>query len=756
MHRFRVAAIFLSVLTFVLVTFVGLPLAVEQATGAEEETTKQPAEGETWQERVDKFFGEKLVAPLESVLFFDFWSDRWLRSTIPDDIKSTDPDCPYEYLFAWTVSLDRPYVVLLRRVDTLQKEKTAVASIAPGEIVPGHKGSVKLRLGKQGPEFEVSNELPAEVAVAALNGQEYRVLQAWPADEMPIVIPCPDWDAELETGQRVPLVVLWLLVGAIFFTVRMGFINFRGFLHGLRLIRGSYDNPEEAGEVSHFQALASALSATIGLGNIAGVAIAVGLGGPGTIFWMIVAGLLGMTSKFTECSLSQMYRKIAPDGTVSGGPMHYLYVGLKEIKVCGVGLGPIGAVLAVIFALFCMGGSFGGGCAFQVSQSQGAIRQQMLGQWPAFADCHRVVEVGRQPGKMRSDAIKRINRILEQNGVKGKSLAKTATGADARQRIGKLSLGKDDLAAMGTSLHVLELADMDADELARTEAQFGWGVRLLTRYLGWMYGTVMAVLVGLVIIGGIRRIAATAEKIVPLMCVVYVLTSLCILAVNYDRIGWAFAEIFSEAFQWRSVYGGVLGVLVVGLQRAAFSNEAGVGSAAIAHAAAKTEEPIREGIVASLGPFIDTVVICTMTGLVIVITGVYDNPAFADMVAGNNGAALTTEAFGSVVKWFPWILCMAVVLFAYSTMISWSYYGERCWSHLTGNRWALGYRLLFLAFVVLGAVVTANNVLVFSDLMILSMAFPNILGVALLSGRVRRALDEYWKRYKAGEMEPKT
>ncbi|NQU25160.1 MAG: alanine:cation symporter family protein, partial [Candidatus Nealsonbacteria bacterium] len=322
-----------------------------------------------------------------------------------------------------------------------------------------------------------------------------------------------------------------------------------------------------------------------------------------------------------------------------------------------------------------MGGSFGGGCAFQVSQSQGAIRQQMLQEWPAYADCQQVVEVGRQPDKMRSDAIEQLNRILKRGGAKDNSLATGATGADARQRIGELSLGEDDLATTSGPIRVLELAEMDADELAQTEAQFGLGVRLLARYLGWLYGAVMAVLVGLVIIGGIRRIAATAEKIVPLMCVIYVLTALCILAVNYDRIGWAFAVIFSEAFQWQSIYGGVLGVLVVGIQRAAFSNEAGIGSAAIAHAAAKTEEPIREGIVASLGPFIDTVVICTMTGLVIVITGVYDNPAFAEMVAAKDGAALTTKAFGSVVSWFPWILCTAVVLFAYSTMISWSYYG---------------------------------------------------------------------------------
>ncbi|MHC4176460.1 MAG: alanine/glycine:cation symporter family protein [Planctomycetota bacterium] len=506
---------------------------------------------------------------------------------------------------------------------------------------------------------------------------KFENVKPWPSEDPPEATPCPkcveqgktDKDGEVPEiqivqGTSVPLVVLWLLVGAVFFTFRMGFINIRGFWHGIQLTRGHYDNPDETGEVSHFQALASALSATIGLGNIAGMAIAVGVGGPGAIFWMIVAGVLGMTSKFAECSLSQMYRKVDRDGTVSGGPMHYLYAGLKEIRIAGVGLGPLGAVLAVAFAVVCMGGSFGGGCAFQVNQSLGAIREQ--------------------------------------------------------------------IASVDGEMWILKHGRLD-----------------------WIYGLAMAGLVGLVIIGGIRRIAATAERIVPLMCVVYVVTALCVLCLHYDRIGEAFGRILSEAFTWDSAYGGFLGVLVTGIRRAAFSNEAGIGSAAIAHAAAKTEEPIREGIVASLGPFIDTVVICTMTGLVIVVTGAFEDPQYAHLVAERDGAALTSNALGDTVSWFPWVLCVAVMLFAYSTMISWSYYGERCWSHLFGSRVALLYRLAFLGFVVLGAVVKAQNVLDFSDLMILSMAFPNILGVALLSGKIRRALNDYWRRYKAGEMEPK-
>ncbi len=556
-------------------------------------------------------------------------------------------------------------------------------------------------------------------------------------------------------GTKVPIIVLWLLLGAMFFTVRMGFINVRGFWHGIRLTRGDYDNPDETGEVSHFQALASALSATIGLGNIAGVAIAVGTGGPGAIFWMIVAGALGMSSKFAECSLSQMYRKVDHDGTVSGGPMHYLHAGLKEIRIAGIGLGPFGALLAVVFAVVCMGGSFGGGCAFQVSQSLGAVRDQMLQVWPSFHECRQVVQTRRDPADARALANAQMNNILERNDLRQEPLWESLPLSEVKELSDVLPLSEVEQEEIKRWLRLRELSEKPPEELARIEAGSVWGVRFLARYVDWTYGLTMAVLVGLVIIGGIRRIAATAEKIVPLMCIVYVTTALCVLFCHYDQIWVAFAKILSEAFRWKSAYGGFVGVLVIGIRRAAFSNEAGIGSAAIAHAAAKTEEPIREGIVASLGPFIDTVVICTMTGLVIVITGAYNDPQYAHLVAKPDGAALTARALGDTISWFPWILCVAVILFAYSTMISWSYYGERCWSHLFGSRASLAYRLIFLVFVVVGAVVTAQNVLDFSDLMILSMAFPNILGVALLSGKIRRALDDYWRRYKTGEMEPK-
>jgi AGCS family alanine or glycine:cation symporter len=450
-------------------------------------------------------------------------------------------------------------------------------------------------------------------------------------------------------GTSVPFVVVWLMLGAVFLTVRMGFINIRGFMHSLRITKGDYDNPDDTGEVTHFQALTSALSATVGLGNIAGVAIAVGTGGPGAIFWMIVAGIFGMTSKFVECTLAQLYRKVDVDGVVSGGPMRYLHDGLKEKR-----LGGLGWVLAIAFTILCIGGSVGGGCAFQVVQSKGVLADRFP--------------------------------ILGEHG--------------------------------------------------------------------WIYGAIMVFMVGIVIIGGIRRIAAAAEKIVPAMCLLYVATAIVILVMKYDQIGWALREVFQQAFAWKSAFGGMLGVLVVGVKRAAFSNEAGIGSAAIAHSAAKTEFPVREGLVACLGPFIDTVVICTMTGLVIVITQAYDvaiYPEHANLIEHDKGALLTSLAFASVVEWFPWLLCVAATLFAYSTMISWSYYGERCFTFLFGPRSSMVYRVGFLGFVFLGSIMSATNILVFSDLMILSMAFPNILGLLLLSGKVRDELDKYWTKYQAGE-----
>jgi AGCS family alanine or glycine:cation symporter len=362
---------------------------------------------------------------------------------------------------------------------------------------------------------------------------------------------------------------------------------------------------------------------------------------------MIIAGLLGMSSKFAECTLGQQYREVRPDGRIMGGAMEYLSKGLKE-----KGWPRLGMFLAVMFSILCIGGSLGGGNSFQVNQSLNAMQETL----PFLADAP------------------------------------------------------------------------------------------------WIYGLVMTFLTGIVIIGGIKRIANVAEKIVPLMCGVYVLGALAILMMNVTAIPAAIGTIVSQAFTPAAGYGGFIGVLVTGFRRAAFSNEAGAGSAAIAHSAAKTPYPVREGIVALLEPFIDTVVVCTMTALVIVITGAYNNPEYADLVSQSKGAALTSRAMGEYISFFPYVLSFAVFLFAYSTMISWSYYGERCWAWLFGDRSTRIYQGLFLLFVFLGSIITSVNVLEFGDLMILGMAFPNILGVVMLSGNVKRELNAYWAKLKSGEI----
>jgi len=452
----------------------------------------------------------------------------------------------------------------------------------------------------------------------------------------------------------IPLSVLWLILGAVFFTVRMGFVQLRALRHAVAITRGKYDNPDDEGEVSHFQALTAALSATVGLGNIAGVAIAIAVGGPGATFWMIIAGFLGMASKFTECSLGQMYRQQRPDGHVMGGAMYYLSNGLKDL-----GIGGIGKALAVIFAVMCIGGSLGGGNSFQVRQSLDALAETV----PFFKDA------GNQ----------------------------------------------------------------------------------------WIYGAVMTALVAAVILGGLKRIAQTAETVVPTMCAVYVMAAMFVILSNAEHIPDAFRAIMAGAFTPAAGFGGVLGVLVQGFKRAAFSNEAGIGSAAIAHSAAKTDYPVREGIVALLEPLIDTVIICTMTALVIVITGAYDPSAsggiFRDNLENANGAALTSQAFGQTISWFPYVLSVAVVLFAFSTMISWSYYGERCWVWLFGESSSMAYKIMFLAACFGGSLVSAKNILEFGDLMILGMALPNIFGVVMLSSKVRHAFNDYWAKYKSGEFD---
>ncbi|MDP2423236.1 MAG: alanine/glycine:cation symporter family protein, partial [Bacteroidales bacterium] len=440
-------------------------------------------------------------------------------------------------------------------------------------------------------------------------------------------------------------------VGALFFTIYLKFINIRGFKHSIQVVRGKYDNPQDAGEVSHFQALATALSATVGLGNIAGVAIAITLGGPGATFWMIIAGFLGMSSKFVECTMGVKYRNINADGTVSGGPMYYLSKGLKKRN-----LGGLGKVLAAIFAVLVIGGSFGGGNMFQANQSF---------------------------------------------------------------------------------------------------SQVAYIIPSVSNYGAW-YGIILAILVGAVIIGGLKSIANVTDKIVPFMAVLYVSVALVIILINWRDTPSAFRLIIDGAFAPGALKGGIIGVLIVGFQRAAFSNEAGVGSAAIAHSAVKTQEPVSEGYVALLEPFIDTVVICTMTALVLIFTEMHNNPL------GLEGSALTSEAFKTILPWFPYLLLLAIFLFAFSTMISWSYYGLKGFDYLfgrsierlTGNRKISDniFRVLFLFFIVVGSASQLGAVVDFSDMMILAMAFPNFLGLLIMAPEIKRDVKDYIRRVKSGEI----
>ncbi len=653
----------------------------------------------------DGAFGDWVVNPLSAVLFFDLWFwdntlsvDEAIGTLQGDDgderVMSYDEDDGY--VFRKLIELDSPTPVLDTPVDvtigSLKAQARGVQQQQPdGSRVPvivGHVPAQAVDLAELGLEPAEADAPDAEriVAVRDLAPFPVRIDRATaetvemdvklPPELVPLsaamVVMAPDGTpAEItEVGDdravvalstvtrtsdepisnpkdiAIPIVVAWLVVGAIFFTLRMQFVNIRMFGHALVVTAGKYDDPDDEGEISHFQALSSALSATVGLGNIAGVAIAVAAGGPGAIFWMVIAGLLGMSSKFTECTLGQMYRTTRPDGSVSGGPMHYLDEGLREI-----GLGPLGKVMAVAFALMCIGGSLGGGNMFQANQSNAAV----------------------------------FGVLTEYGMVSPES---------------------------GTTVSIV-------------------------------YGLGLAFVVGLVIIGGIKRIGMAAGVIVPLMCGVYVLAGLFILVTNGSAVPAAFSAIVSQAFTPEAGMGGFIGVLIQGFRRAAFSNEAGVGSASIAHSAATTKYPVREGIVALLEPFIDTVVICTMTGLVVVVTGAYQ-------VEGLDGVLMTQRAFGSVISWFPVVLSGAVMLFAFSTMISWSYYGERCTVWLFGDRARTPYRVLFLFCVFFGSVIELGSVLGFSDLMVLGMAFPNIFGAVLLSGKVKAALDRYIRDLKSG------
>ncbi|MRU15924.1 alanine:cation symporter family protein [Roseovarius sp. A21] len=458
-------------------------------------------------------------------------------------------------------------------------------------------------------------------------------------------------------GTSFPWIVAWLVVAASVFTLYFVFVQFRSFGHAISLVKGDYSDPNDAGEVSHFQALATALSGTVGLGNIAGVAVAIGIGGPGATFWMILAGLMGMASKFTECTLGVKYRNEYEDGTVSGGPMYYLTKGFAERGLPG------GKILAVMFSIFCILGALGGGNMFQANQAH----QQISG--------------------------------------------------------------------------------------------------ILGDYPGWITGVIFATVVFLVIIGGLKSIARVTEKVVPFMGVMYVLAALVIIIANADMIGWAFGQIFAGAFTGLGVAGGMVGALIQGFKRAAFSNEAGVGSAAIAHSAVRTKEPITEGFVSLLEPFIDTVVICTMTALVIIIsgqlvvdaeTGLYiaTEGGMLQTVDGNTGVSLTSAAFATAFTWFPFVLALAVVLFAFSTMISWSYYGLKAWTYLFGEGQGkeIAFKVIFCIFVVIGASANLGPVIDFSDAAIFAMAVVNVFGLYFLMPIVKRELQSYTARLRSGEI----
>ncbi len=453
----------------------------------------------------------------------------------------------------------------------------------------------------------------------------------------------PLGDAEL------PLIVVWLIVAACFFTVWLGFQNIRGFKHAIDLVRGKYSNPDDRGEVSHFQALATAVSGTVGLGNIAGVAVAISLGGPGATFWMILAGFLGMSTKMAECTLGVKFRHYHDDGSVSGGPMYYLRDGVGKLVSPGVGKG-----LAAFFAVCAMGGSLGGGNMFQSNQA--------------------------------------TTQLINITG------------------------GEDSF-----------LGDY--------------------RYL---VGVVFAILVAAVIIGGIKSIARVTEKIVPFMAVLYVTAALVVIFANVGEVPGAFGEIVSGAFTGAGITGGVVGVLIVGFQRAAFSNEAGIGSASIAHSAVKTNEPSTEGFVSLLEPFIDTVVICTMTALTIVISGAWKAPDASSI----EGVSLTSRAFESVIPWFPTVLGLAVLLFAFSTMISWSYYGMKATGYLFGDSAQAEtiFKVVFCIFTVIGAAIALGPVIDFSDSMIFLMSIPNIIGLYILARNLRAEVNGYEERIRTGKI----
>lgn len=454
-------------------------------------------------------------------------------------------------------------------------------------------------------------------------------------------------------GHDAPVVVMWSILAAIGFTIYFGFIQFRGPKVALEVVRGKWSRRSDPGEVSHFQALTSALSATVGLGNIAGVAAAVTLGGPGAAFWMAIAGLFGMCTKFVECTLGVKYRTIDEDGVVHGGPFKYLPVAFKKL-----GRIPV-AIITGIFAVAIMLFGVAGGGMFQANQAFAQVR--------------------------------------------------TVTG-------GADGIFGSDLAA-------------------------------------FLFGIGFAVLVALVIIGGIRSIGKVTEKLVPAMALLYVCAGLVIIGVNIANVPAAFGAIIEGAFAPQGIAGGVLGVILIGVQRAAFSNEAGIGSAPIAHAAVRTRRPVSEGFNALLEPFIDTVVICMMTALIIIIA---DAPSYAEARDGEDigDIAVTSDAFATALPWFPGVLALAVFLFAFSTLITWAYYGLQAWRHLFGKSDVKDtvFRVIICVFVVVGCVMSFSNIIDFADAALFLCIFINVIGLVILAPKVKEEMRQYLADRRAGRL----
>ncbi|MGH1371771.1 MAG: alanine/glycine:cation symporter family protein [Cellvibrionaceae bacterium] len=450
-------------------------------------------------------------------------------------------------------------------------------------------------------------------------------------------------------GHDIPLIVLWLAVAASFFTLYLGFINLRGFTQAIRLVRGDYHNPNDPGEISHFQAMATAVSGTVGIGNIGGVAVAISIGGPGAALWLIVAGFLSMSTKLVECTLGVKYRRHNEDGSVSGGPMYYLEEFLKQRN-----WPKLGKLLGGFYALCLVIGCFGIGNMFQSNQAY-AQMVNITGQEQSFF----------------------------------------------------------------------------ADK-------------------GWLFGLLLALVVAVVILGGIKSIARVAGKVVPFMGVLYVVSACVIIAFSAEHLPAAFAMMFEGAFTMEGATGGAIGAMIVGFQRALFSNEAGIGSAPIAHSAVQTNEPASEGLVSLLEPFIDTVVICTLTSLVIITTA-YPNGL---MDSGLEGIALTSAAFEHHVSWSPYPLAVAALLFAFSTTIAWSYYGLKGWTYLFGEGQLTQnlFKSIFCLFIMLGCMTNLTSVLAFSDAIVFLIAIPNILGLYLFAPEVKREVNRYMAKVASGEI----